>query len=56
MIGNRSEHGKVCQVLRAQKFAQVAELFGNVLRLLRIAIGALADVPKQHFTLRAIFQ
>jgi hypothetical protein len=47
VIRHRAKHGKVRQVLGAQQPAQIAKLFRNVLRLLRILVGALANVPEQ---------
>ena len=56
VVGHRAEDGEVREVLGAQQTAQVVELLGDVLGLLRVLVGALAHVPEQDLALRAVFQ
>src|SRR5436853_7370094 len=56
MVGHGFKYREIRKVLRAEKLPEIAKLFRNVLRLLGVSIGALANVPEKHFTFGPILQ
>src|SRR5262249_31185492 len=56
VVRDRTEDGKITQILRRQKLPKVVELLRFDLCLLREIIRLVADLPEKHFAFRAVFQ